>query len=185
MARIRTVKPEFWTSPDVAALSRDARLLFIGTWTLADDHGYLLDDPARLLLELYPGDRDIDESDVREWIAELATRGMLRRVRDTEGRVVLQVVNFRRHQRIDRPSRSRFELADGGEPVVESKPERAAKSGPARRPRARKVKVDPATLPDDFPAALEPYVDPVLEILTEIAEGNGARAAVLLSLIHI
>jgi len=32
MARIRTIKPEFWTAEQVMELSRDARLLFIGMW---------------------------------------------------------------------------------------------------------------------------------------------------------
>ncbi|KKK60207.1 hypothetical protein LCGC14_3026700, partial [marine sediment metagenome] len=39
MARIRTVKPDFWTSEDVAAVSRNARLLFIGLLNFADDVG--------------------------------------------------------------------------------------------------------------------------------------------------
>jgi hypothetical protein len=39
MARIRTVKPEFWTSEQVMNCSRDARLLFIGMWNFCDDGG--------------------------------------------------------------------------------------------------------------------------------------------------
>ncbi|MEN9419175.1 MAG: hypothetical protein RI988_2795, partial [Pseudomonadota bacterium] len=36
MARIRTVKPEVWMSPQVMNLSAHARLLFIGLITQAD-----------------------------------------------------------------------------------------------------------------------------------------------------
>lgn len=39
MARIRTIKPEFWTAEQVMELSRDARLLFIGMWNFCDDAG--------------------------------------------------------------------------------------------------------------------------------------------------
>ena len=39
MARIRTIKPEFWDSPSTAAASPWARLLFIAMWNWADDHG--------------------------------------------------------------------------------------------------------------------------------------------------
>ena len=39
MPRIRTVKPEFFTSPDTAAASMEARLLFIAMWCWADDYG--------------------------------------------------------------------------------------------------------------------------------------------------
>lgn len=37
--RIRTVKPEFFTSPDTARASVEARLLYIALWCLADDYG--------------------------------------------------------------------------------------------------------------------------------------------------
>ena len=40
MARIRTIKPEFWTDAKIADLSPDCALFFIGLWTIADDYGY-------------------------------------------------------------------------------------------------------------------------------------------------
>ena len=39
MARIRTIKPEFWDSPSTTSVSFPARLLFIALWNWADDHG--------------------------------------------------------------------------------------------------------------------------------------------------
>lgn len=39
MARIRTIKPEFFTSPDTAKISHTGRLVYIAMWTLADDYG--------------------------------------------------------------------------------------------------------------------------------------------------
>lgn len=39
MARIRTIKPEFWDSPSTAKASPWARLLFIAMWNWADDYG--------------------------------------------------------------------------------------------------------------------------------------------------
>lgn len=39
MARIRTIKPEFWGSPDTAQASFAARLLYIAMWNWADDFG--------------------------------------------------------------------------------------------------------------------------------------------------
>lgn len=39
MARIRQIKPEFWRSPDTAAASPVARLLYIAMWNWADDAG--------------------------------------------------------------------------------------------------------------------------------------------------
>lgn len=179
MARIRTVKPEFWTSPDVARLSRDARLLFIGTWTVADDHGYLEDDAERLLFQLFPGDRDLEAGDVAGWLSELVARGCLARLEDDDGRALLRVTGFGRHQRIDRPSRSRFAVPEGAAqrslPVPEPEPEAA----PAKSSRRKAKKADPDQLPADFPKALVPWVDPVRQVLQEVADGNGARGVVL------
>jgi hypothetical protein len=39
MARIRTIRPEFWTSEQVTECSMPARLLFIGLWNFCDDGG--------------------------------------------------------------------------------------------------------------------------------------------------
>lgn len=39
MARIRSIKPEFWTSEQVMALSPLARLAFLGMWNFCDDAG--------------------------------------------------------------------------------------------------------------------------------------------------
>lgn len=39
MAKIRSIKPDFFTSEDVSALPLRARLTWIGLWTHCDDHG--------------------------------------------------------------------------------------------------------------------------------------------------
>ena len=39
MARIRSIKPEFWDSPSTARASAVARLAYIAMWNWADDHG--------------------------------------------------------------------------------------------------------------------------------------------------
>lgn len=44
MARIRTIKPSFFRSEDVAALPLRARLLWIGLWTQCDDQGRTKDN---------------------------------------------------------------------------------------------------------------------------------------------
>src|SRR5215831_9444642 len=56
MQRIRTIKPDFFLSDDVLALSFPARLLFIGLWTCADREGRLEDRPAFLKRVLLPDD---------------------------------------------------------------------------------------------------------------------------------
>ena len=39
MARIRTIKPEFWIDDVIVELPFETRLLFIGIWNFADDAG--------------------------------------------------------------------------------------------------------------------------------------------------
>lgn len=41
MARIRTIKPEFWEDEDIGKLPIPCRLFFIGCWNFADDYGVI------------------------------------------------------------------------------------------------------------------------------------------------
>lgn len=56
MARIRTVKPEFFTSESVLAVSPLARLFFIGLWCEADREGRLKWKPKTLKFRYLPSD---------------------------------------------------------------------------------------------------------------------------------
>lgn len=56
MARIRTVKPEFFTSESVLSVSPLARLFFIGLWCEADREGRLKWKPKTLKFRYLPGD---------------------------------------------------------------------------------------------------------------------------------
>lgn len=93
MARIRTVKPEFFDDDVLAQMSMTARLLFVGLWTQADREGRVRDEPKRLRARLLP----YDEVDADRLLDELVAGGFIVRYR-SEGRPVLQVVNFLRHQ---------------------------------------------------------------------------------------
>jgi hypothetical protein len=56
MARIRTIKPEFFTSEDVVALSAFARLLYIALWCEADKEGRLVWKPKTFKMRYFPAD---------------------------------------------------------------------------------------------------------------------------------
>jgi len=56
MARIRTIKPEFFTSEDIVGLSPMARLLYIATWCESDKEGRLAWKPMTFKLRYFPGD---------------------------------------------------------------------------------------------------------------------------------
>ena len=46
MARIRTIKPEFWQDEDLATLSEPALILAAGLLNHADDEGYFRAHPG-------------------------------------------------------------------------------------------------------------------------------------------
>jgi hypothetical protein len=56
MARIRTIKPEFFTSEDIVSLSLSARLLYVATWCEADKEGRLQWKPKTLKMRYFPAD---------------------------------------------------------------------------------------------------------------------------------
>lgn len=76
MARIRTIKPEFWTDEKVLGINPMARLLFIGMWNFADDYGRMEYSPISLKARIFPGD-SISADDVREMLAQLKAAKLL------------------------------------------------------------------------------------------------------------
>lgn len=61
MARIRTIKPEFFTSEDIVALSPLARLLYVALWCEADREGRMVWKPKTFKIRYLPADScDID-----------------------------------------------------------------------------------------------------------------------------
>ena len=102
MARIRTIKPEFWEDEKLAKLPVQARLLFIGTWNFADDNGTLLANPILMKSHIFPYE-DIDISTISDWIDTLVENGML--IRTTyDGKDYLVIRKFLVHQKINRKS---------------------------------------------------------------------------------
>ena len=115
MARIRTIKPEFFTSLTIADLSKEARLTFIGLWTHVDDEGRCVDDARLVKAALWPLDertaKDIDEDLWELYDADLILRYVVGPKR------FLAVRSWKEHQRINRPSASKFPPPEKGEPT--------------------------------------------------------------------
>lgn len=102
MARIRTIKPEFWTDEKVIELSPYARLLFIGMWNFVDDEGRAEYSPTRLKLQILPS----DDVNIEELCAEL-TRLELVSIYSHNSKDYMEVTNFSKHQRIDKRRKSK------------------------------------------------------------------------------
>jgi len=72
MSRIRSVKPNLFGSYSLKSVSIQARYLFIGLFTEADDDGRLLDSPKRIAGSLFPHDEAVTAAKVNNWLEELA-----------------------------------------------------------------------------------------------------------------
>ncbi|VIO80080.1 hypothetical protein [Bradyrhizobium ivorense] len=105
MARIRSIKPEFWTSEQVVECSPIARLLFIGIWNFADDAGRIPASPRTLKLQIFPGD-DFSSETIRGMVDELSANGLVVRY-EVDGKEFLQVTGWH-HQKIDKPQPPKY-----------------------------------------------------------------------------
>lgn len=74
MARIRTVKPDFFTSDDICALSPHARLLYIGLWCEADREGRMAWTPKAFKRRYLPD----DDCEIEDLCQELLKRDLVR-----------------------------------------------------------------------------------------------------------
>jgi hypothetical protein len=94
MARIRSIKHGFFTNEELADCSRDARLLFIGLWVIADREGRLKDRPRKIKVEVFP----YDDVEVSPLLDELQQAKFLIRYQ-VNGEPYIQILNFTKHQR--------------------------------------------------------------------------------------
>lgn len=77
MARIRTIKPEFWEDEKIGKLPIPCRLFFIGCWNFADDFGVIKNNPLLLKSQIFPYDENLRVSEIRKWIDALVNARML------------------------------------------------------------------------------------------------------------
>lgn len=102
MARIRTIKPEFYTSGKQLRLSIEAAFLLPSLWQHADDEGRLPDDPLEIGARC---PRLIKETE--QLLIELEQAGWIHRYKHN-GKNYLQIHDFLHHQKINRPSVSKI-----------------------------------------------------------------------------
>jgi PAS domain-containing protein len=113
--RIRSIKPEFWRSDDIASLDWETRLLFIGLWSYVDDNGVGIDRLASIAADLFSGDLERDPPEtfarVSRGLQTLSEAGRITRY-TVENKAYLEITNWSKHQRIDKPNKPRFPRSD-------------------------------------------------------------------------
>jgi len=96
MARIRTIKPEFFTSESILSIEPLARLLFIGLWCESDRDGRLAWKPKTLKFRYLPAD-NVDMDDLTE---QLVSEGMIL-IYSSDGHEYCWIPSFSNHQVIN------------------------------------------------------------------------------------
>src|SRR5215471_511983 len=128
MARTRFIKPGFFMNEELAELPCEARLLFIGLWTIADRAGRLEDRPRKIKAAVFP----YEDLDVDTLLGLLAGKRFVKRYR-LKGLGYIEISNFVKHQKphpkeppsqVPEPEVEDEEgsLEDGGRPTPEGDP---------------------------------------------------------------
>ena len=110
MARIRTIKPEFWDSGDTASASLRARLLYIAMWNWADDYGIGDASPIRLIGFAFPND-EIAVSDYPRLLAEVSDCFSVMFF-NYEKRPYYYIPEWEKHQRTEKRAKQRIPYPD-------------------------------------------------------------------------
>ena len=100
MARIRTLKPEFWADEKLAPLDALTRLVFLGLISMADDAGRLVDSVKQLDGMLFPQTDDT----CGPALESLASASRIIRYVSESGQRLIQIAHWARHQRVDHPN---------------------------------------------------------------------------------
>ncbi len=105
MARIRSIKPEFWTSAQIIECSTNARLLFVGLWNFCDDQGRHPASPKQCKAEVFPSD-DFNIETIQRMLDELSSNGLITFY--VSDNIKYFYVNGWHHQKIDRPQKAKY-----------------------------------------------------------------------------
>lgn len=104
MARIRTIKPEFFTSSDICSLPPLARILYIALWCEADREGRLVWNPATFKIRYLPG----DSCKIDQLCASLVDARLVM-LYESDGEQLAYIPSFTIHQQVNnRESPSRL-----------------------------------------------------------------------------
>lgn len=184
MARIRTIKPEFFTSEDIVSLTPLARLFYVSLWCEADREGRLEWKPRTLKMRYLPG----DDCDVVSLGKELIDLGLVV-LYEVDGKQYAEIPTFKKHQVINNresasalPTRaSRVDDASNGirpKPKIDASLTRASRVKAEGREGREGDSVEPQSAsppPPDPPA--DPPAEPVVRLPLVDGTEHGVTAA--------
>lgn len=108
--RIRSLKPEIFRDEKVQRLPIQARLLYIGLITHADDEGRLDGEPTAIRSLVFPHD-DLPTKTILRWLEAVTDKGLIYRY-EADGFKWIELRGWSKHQKVDRPTPSRIPSYD-------------------------------------------------------------------------
>ena len=147
MARIRTIKPDFFTSADIVALSPLARLLYIGLWCEADREGRMGWNTVTFKLRYLPA----DACDIDALCEELTRKGLVKLYGDG----LAYIPKFTEHQHVN-PRESVSTLPEPEQkPRVATRPSRVSDTQGGKGRKGKEGDIDASKtrkhpLPENF-----------------------------------
>ncbi len=106
MARIRTIKPSFWSDSKVAALTMEERLLLVGLISSADDAGRFVATTSAISGYVFPLD-EVPTAKLKRMLAAIGKTGIVV-FYAVNGRQYGYLPRWRKHQVISKPQPSQL-----------------------------------------------------------------------------
>lgn len=150
MARIRSIKPEFWSSEQVMECSPMARLMFIGLWNFCDDAGNHVASAKTIKAEIFPGD-DISSTDVQGLLDELSSNSLIA-FYTNDSKDFLHVTGWKKHQKIDKPTYKHPAFSDDARRALD---ESSPPEGKGREGKGEEEKLSSLRSDSSMPLALD------------------------------
>ena len=153
MARIRTIKPEFWRHEQLSDLPEPTHMLAAALLNYADDEGYFNANPKLIKAECCPL-REPSVS-IHDSLTALANMGYLVLGKSADGRSYGCIVKFSDHQRVNRPVPSKIKCLDiswdGSLPAHTQLTEPSPPEGKGREEEGKgSESARPHTIPDEW-----------------------------------
>lgn len=106
MARIRSIKPDFWNDEKMGQEPEQIMLTFIGLWNFSDDYGVVRSNPVWLKNQIYPYKDKLRIDTFSSWLKRLEElEAVIPVTYNCEGFYCIRT--FRKHQKVDKPSKAR------------------------------------------------------------------------------
>lgn len=109
MARIRSIKPDFWDSEDTATLSPLAALTYAGLWNLADDEGRGRFGSTLIHGRLHSVRPGVTQPKTKAALDELKERKLIITYTASDGTALYYIPTFKKHQKPQKPLPSKLQ----------------------------------------------------------------------------